>query len=353
MHEGTQRLLFLGGLLAAWLVPGLAILALLLGRLRPAYHDGWRVQLTSATGMHAEFRTLEHPLPQTVRFPRVTFRDRLRNDIQADLESLVVMEGADRSWNARAETVHLNARTIRAWSDRLANELTQPRHGTPPSWRISADRVIIRRQDAVVWSGASFRGWTAIEDGVPVFRATWRAAQDDPDLPPVSFQIAVRPGNSDGTERLTMIDTGGRYLPLELCRAALGRNPQLSLETHADFKGSMTVRRTEGSPADTPLAPDPILEETLISGELRCVWDLRADAPDGRPRSETPGMVRITLDRLRMLNGRAVDGKADVVEASGVSSEAVNGLFYRLLGGNAISEPSGNPAPLARLPSGR
>lgn len=353
MHEGTRRLLYLGGLLAAWLVPGLAILAILLGRHRPAYRDGWRMQLTSATGMHAEFPTFEHPLPSIVRFPRVSFRDPLYDQLQADFESLVVTAGTTHKWNARTESVLLDVRTLRAWCDRLAAELTQPSTHTPPSWQISADRVIIRRQDEVLWRGASFRGWTAIEDGRPVYRATCRAAGDDPQLPPVSFQLVVRRGNSQNTERMTMMDTGGRFLPLELCRAALGRNPQVALEAQAEFKGAMIVRGTEGLPADTPFAPDPILEETVISGELRCVWHQRANPADGEPRSEKSGMMRIQLDRLRLRNGRAVDGAASVVEAKGISSEAVSGLFHRLLGDDAISGPSDNPAPLGRLPSGR
>ncbi len=353
MHEGTRRLLYLGGLIAAWSVPGLAILAILVGRLRPAYRDGWRMQLTAAMGMHAQFPTLEHPLPRTVRFPRVTCRDHLRDDVQADFESLVVTVSSACNWNARAETVHLDVRTLRDWCDRLAVAWTQSHPDTPPSWRISADRVIIRGQGEVLWRGTSFQSRTAIENGSTVLRATCRAAEDAPDLPPVSLQLAVRRGNAGGMERLAMIDTGGRRLPLELCRAALGRMPRVKLEAQADFAGSMIVRTWAGEPADAPFAPDPISEETVISGELRCVRQRNADTADGKPSDEEPGMVRIRLVRLRLRNGRAVDGTAGVVEANGVASEAVAGLFHRLLGGHAISDAPAAPAPLAPLPSGR
>ena len=336
MHEGTKRLLFLGGLLAAWLLPGLAILAVLLGRLRPSYQDGWRMRLTSATGMHAEFPALEHPLPRTVRLPRITFRDPLRDDIQADCESLVVRHAASHEWSVRTETVLLSTLAIRAWADRLAAELTLPRHDPAASWRISADRIVVSRRDEVLWRGASFLGWTAVQDGLPVFRATWRAAEDDSRLPPISLQIGVRRGNIGGTigglERTAMLDTGGRYLPLELCRAVLGRNPRVELDAQADFKGRILVRGTQDSPPGTPFAPDPILDETIVSGELRCDWGPDSGVPDRRPRSErpendSPAVIRVSMDRLRLQNGRAVDGKATLLEARGASPDILERLF--------------------------
>lgn len=353
MHEGTKRLLFLSGLFAAWLLPCFAILAILVGRIRPAYHDWWRMQLTAATGFRAEFSTLEHPLPQTVRLPRATFRDSLRNELRADCESLVLTTDSDLVRSAWARTVQLDAGTLRAWADHLARRLAQPPFGPAPSWRISADRVLVTRGTEIIWRGAAFRGWTALQEGWPAFLATCRPDAGGSDTPPISIRIAVRPTNSGGLERVTTLDTGGRRLPLDLCRAVLGQNPLRDTETRTEFKGTITVRATEGMPARTPFAPDPNFEETLVSGELHWGRNLRSGEYRTQSHDEPSGVVRIAMDRLRLQNGRAVDGKAAVVEADGISPEAVNGLFFLLIGGETIIEPSGNPAPLARIPNGR
>lgn len=335
MHESTKRLLFLAGLTAAWLVPGLVILAVLVGRLWPSYRDGWRRQLTAATGLHAEFFALEHPLPRTARLPRVTFRDPLGGNLKADCQSLLVTHAAADEWQVQAEAASISIDTVRAWADRLAWELTQPRSETDPAWRIAADHVLIHHQNEALWRGTSFRCGILNRDGLPGFRASCRPLEDDPDLPPIAVQITVRRQGSDRRERETTLDTGGRYLPLELCRAFLGQNPRVGIEIQADFKGTITVRVSGGTLAHAPLAPDPNCEETTVSGELRCVWKLPADGTGGEAGNETPPAMRIHLDRLRLQNGQAVDGKATVVETRGLPPSAVEDLFYRLISGNA------------------
>lgn len=336
MHESTKRLLFLAGLTAAWLVPGLVTLAVLVARLRPSYRDGWRLQLTAATGLRAEFSALEHPLPRTVRLPRVTFRDPLGGDLRADCESLLVAHGAADQWQVQADTASIGIDTLRAWADRLAWELSQPRYETLPARHIAANRVLIYRQNETVWRGASFRGGIIHRDGLTGFRATCRPAEDDPDLPPIAVQITVRRQGSDRGERETTVDTGGRYLPLELCRAFLGWNPQVGIEAQADFKGTITVRASRGSLAHVPFAPDPNFEETLVSGELRCIWKLPPPGPGVDAGDQPPPVMRVTLDRLQLQNGQPVDGRATVVEARGLPPTAVEGLFHRLISGNAV-----------------
>ncbi|MGQ9823183.1 MAG: hypothetical protein ACUVQK_15080 [Thermogutta sp.] len=344
MHESTKRLLFFAGLTAAWLVPGLVILAVLVGRLRPSYRDGWRKQLTAATGLHAEFSAVEHPLPRAVRFPKATFRDPLGDNLKADCESLLVTHGAADEWQVQAEAASISIDTVRAWADRLARELSQPRSETVPAWRITADHVLIHRQNAALWRGAAFRCGILHRDGLPGFRATCRPVEDDPDLPPIAVQITVRRQGSDRREHETTVDTGGRYLPLELCRAFLGRNPQVGIETQADFKGTISVRVWGGTLAHAPFAPDPNSEETIVSGELRCLWKLPADGTGGEAGNAPPPAMRIRLDRLRLQNGQAVDGKATVVEARGLPPSAVEDLFYRLVSGSATpAQPTVSP----------
>ncbi|GEM_PF-4922186 len=332
MHEGTKRLLFLAALIAAWLVPGGLLVAVVAARLRPSYYDAWRDRLTSATGLNAGFSALEHPLPGTVRWPRLTFQDALNQDRYADCDTVVVSLRHSGQWNVRAATIRLTPQALQPLAAQLAHLRSRSAPGPATPWRIEVDRVLFVRDGKVLWCGTALLAQRTIQEGEPVFRATWLAENDDFRLPPVSLQIVVPRETTDHTAVVTTLDTAGRHLPLELCRAACGQNPQITFFSTAAFNGQMTVRRVDGLAASTPFAPDPILEETIVSGELRCVWNAVPGPTPEAATSRPPAQLRISMNRLHLQNGRAVAGSASVTQAVGIPPDAVETIFYQLLG---------------------